>query len=188
MKGVASEQTQMELLPDEEIETEATPGDQIEPATEAERAVTSQMLFSRPTRSGVYAFVTVFQPWRIGLNTVDYTYPKEIDRLGRYQLALRAYEAMFLRTDGAMTSTRLPHLEGFEGALVVSRSNFPAPVVSPLKEGYRDELEKLAQASSAGFDITPFDDLSNFVTVLRGLENDAPYTLQMPRLEEGANG
>lgn len=147
---------------------------------EAERS-TSQMLFSRPTRSGVYAVVTVFQPWRIGLNMVDYTYPTEIDRDERYKLALRAYEAMFLRTDGAMTSTRLPHQEGMEGVLVISRGNFPVPVISPLKHGYKDELGKLVKASSGDFQVLPFSDLGGFVQSLRSIENDTPYCLKMPR-------
>jgi len=158
---------------------ESAPGEQAEPAAE-ERRATSQMLFNRPTRSGVYAIVTVFQPWRIGLNTVDYSYPAGLDRQARYGLALQAYEAMFLRTDGAMTSTRLPHPEGFEGAVVVSRENFPAPVVSPLKDDYRDELEHLASVTSAKFDVLEFDDIGGFVQTLRSLENDAPYALQMP--------
>jgi len=172
--------SQPELLPEDEETPELDAGTQAEPvATETERG-TSQMLFSRPTRSGVYAFVTVFQPWRVGLNTVDYLYPGDIDRVGRYKLALRAYEAMFLRTDGAMTSTRLPHLENLEGMLLVSRDNFPVPVISPLKEGYQDELKKLASACEAGFEAKAFGDLSSFVTELRGLRDAVPYTLKKP--------
>ncbi len=30
--------------------------------------VSTQMVYHRPTRSGVYAVISVFQPWRIGLN------------------------------------------------------------------------------------------------------------------------
>lgn len=137
------------------------------------------MLYSRPTRSGVYALVTVLQPWRIGLNTVDYSYPPQIERQLRYQLALKAYQAMFLRTDGAMTSTRMPHLINFEGALVISRTNFPVPVISPLKETYREEVQALAQASGE-FECRVFDSLSGFITQLRAIENDALYTLKMP--------
>lgn len=187
----------------EEAEPEATGPDEVEALVEtspegeapSEEAVAPerprerrQMLYNRPTRSGIYAVVSVFQPWRIGLNTVDYTYPANLDRQSRYKLALRAYEAMFLRTDGAMTSTRLPHLEGFEGALVISRINFPVPVVSPLKDDYPSELKKLVEASSNEFELKLFDDLSGFITALRELENDAPYALEMPNVGEEANG
>ena len=139
-----------------------------------------QMTYNRPTRSGIYAVVSVFQPWRIGLNTVDYTYPDDLNRQERYRLALQAYEAMFLRTDGAMTSTRLPHLWNFEGALVVSSTNYPVPVVSPLKSKYRNELESLAEATENSFDIRPFDDLKGFILALRALHECQPYSLPMP--------
>jgi len=139
-----------------------------------------QMTYNRPTRSGVYAVVSVFQPWRIGLNTVDYTYPSDLNRQERYKLALQAYEAMFLRTDGAMTSTRLPHLHDFEGALVVSSTNYPVPVVSPLKPNYKAELKSLAEATDNSFDINSFDDLSGFITALRALHECQPYSLTIP--------
>jgi CRISPR-associated protein Cst2 len=164
------------------------PASEVEVTADYSYSTTAQMLYSRPTRSGVYALVSVFQPWRIGLNTVDYTYPANLDRQDRYKLALRAYEAMFLRTDGAMTSTRLPHLEGFEGTLAISRINFPVPVVSPLKDSYRSELKKLVEASSSEFELKLFDDLSGFITALRKLEDDAPYALEMPNVGEEANG
>jgi CRISPR-associated protein Cst2 len=163
------------------------PASGVEVTADYSYPATAQMLYSRPTRSGTYALVSLFQPWRIGLNTVDYTYPANLDRHGRCKLALRAYEAMLLRTDGAMTSTRLPHLEDFEGALVISRTNFPVPVITPLKDGYRSELQEIIQASSSEFEFKPFDDLSGFVTVLRTLENDLPYALAMPNAGEEAD-
>jgi CRISPR-associated protein Cst2 len=162
------------------------PAQQETEAPQEERPeVPVQMLYSRPTRSGVYALVSVFQPWRIGLNTVNYKYVEGLDRQSRYQLALQAYRTMFLRTDGAMTSTRLPHLEAFEGIIVVSRANFPVPVVSPLKEGYREEIEALAKANGESFECIRFNDLVGFVNALRGFEDDKPYELEMPEQNEG---
>lgn len=178
-----STQPQMELITEEEGDSE-----EVAESEGAEERATSQMLFSRPTRSGAYALVTVFQPWRLGLNTIDYSYPAGLDRQGRYRLALRAYEAMFMRTEGAMTSTRLPHLEDFEGAVVVSRTNFPAPVISPLKDGYVEELQQLTDASSGEFKILPFTGLTEFVARLRELEKDVPYTLSLLSAEEGTGG
>ncbi|MEM2842189.1 MAG: DevR family CRISPR-associated autoregulator, partial [Thermoproteota archaeon] len=67
---------------------------------EATTETTEQMIYNRPTRSGVYAFVSVFQPWRIGLNEVDYTYKIDDDaRKVRYDLVLEAYKAMMTRLE-----------------------------------------------------------------------------------------
>lgn len=177
---------QMTLI-DTEIEADLEESEA--PQEERQRQVTSQMLFSRPTRSGVYALVTVFQPWRIGLNTVTYEYPVTLEnRQSRYQLALRAYEAMFLRLDGAMTSTRLPHLEDFEGVLAISRTNAPAPVFSPLKKNYQDRLQALSEMDGEALETRPFNDVVEFVTQLRQLASDIPYTLTMPQTEARKNG
>lgn len=150
------------------------------PEQEAVAPPTAQMLYSRPTRSGIYGVVSLFAPWRIGLNTITYRPVNGVDRQRRFRLALQAYQVMFSRTDGAMTSTRLPHLEAFEGVLVISRTNFPVPVISPLKEGYREEIEALAQARGNAFECFRFDNLVEFVKKLQELENDQPYALTMP--------
>ena len=52
-----------------------------------EGGVSEQMIYNRPTRSGTYAFISVFQPWRIGLNEIDYTYAiDDKARKDRYEL------------------------------------------------------------------------------------------------------
>ncbi len=124
-----------------------------QPEAEEEREVAAQMVYHRPTRSGVYAVVSLFQPWRIGLNEINYEYVKDekgqdIDRQSRYRLALEAYKNMLQRGDGAMTSTRLPHIEGVAGVIAVSRRNAPAPVISPLRDDYGQQLEDLAAGNS----------------------------------------
>ncbi len=113
--------------------------------------VAAQMVYHRPTRSGVYALVSLFQPWRIGLNDIDYQYAvtEENSRLARYRLALEAYKNMLQRADGAMTSTRLPHLEAVEGVIAVSHRNGPAPVISPLRDDYVSQLQSLANSTGA---------------------------------------
>jgi CRISPR-associated protein Cst2 len=122
------------------------------------------------------------------LNVVDYTYPIDLDScLERYKLALRAYEAMFLRMDGAMTSTRLPHLESFAGAIVVSRSNDTVPAFSPLADDYLDKLNRLSKVKNEEgaitFEVMPFADVVEFVTQLRSLTDNQPYRLQKARQE-----
>lgn len=116
-----------------------------QPEAEEEREVAAQMVYHRPTRSGVYAVVSLFQPWRIGLNEITYEYAiDDASRLTRYRLGLEGYKNLLQRGDGAMTSTRLPHIEGVEGVIVVSRRNAPAPVISPLRDDYGQQLEALA--------------------------------------------
>ncbi len=137
-------------------ETEAEKGE------EAPERVTAQMIYHRPTRSGTYAIVSVFQPWRIGLNEVDYNYTAVNDdkRKSRYQLALNAYKATFVRTDGAMTSTRLPHIEAIEGIVVISETNFPAPAISPIKDDYIIQTENLVRGQK-GLSTKKFSNLTD---------------------------
>ncbi|MBS7251019.1 MAG: DevR family CRISPR-associated autoregulator [Candidatus Freyarchaeota archaeon] len=142
-----------------------------------EAVETTQMLYHRPTRSGMYAIVSLFQPWRIGLNNVNFEYniePKERKR--RYELALKAYQAMFLRMDGAMTTTRLPHLEDFEGVIVVSNNNFPAPVVSPLNNGYKEKLKGI-QSQIDTFEILEFNSISDFVNRINEISGRDIYSI-----------
>jgi CRISPR-associated protein Cst2 len=138
---------------------------------------TTQMIYHRPTRSGMYAIVSLFQPWRIGLNNVNFKYDIDLkERKRRYELALKAYQAMFLRMDGAMTTTRLPHLEEFEGVIVVSNDNFPAPVVSPLNSGYKEKLKTIHNKIGA-FEILEFNSISDFVSRINEITSRDIYTI-----------
>jgi len=133
-----------------------------------------QMVYHRPTRSGVYGIVSVFQPWRIGFNDVSCQYVQGINRADRYKLALEAYIALFLRTEGAMTTTRLPHTQGFEGVVVYTTQNFPVPVLSPLKETYIDEIKDITGRVNAIAE--EFNSLDKFVEIIKGLEGKEPWS------------
>jgi len=138
--------------------------------------VAAQMVYHRPTRSGVYAVVGVFQPWRIGLNEIDYKYAVAVDeRARRYRLGLKGYKAMFMRADGAMTSTRLPHVEGLEGLVAVSRVNFPVPLVSPLKDDYQNQVKALAQQQE-GIALYSFASTAEFCSIMDNLAKEEPLT------------
>lgn len=153
---------------------ETTEGGQQEGPAE----VAAQMIYHRPTRSGTYALVSVFQPWRIGLNEVSYEYVEGVDREARYKLAIEAYKATFARTDGAMTSTRLPHPEALEGVVLVSGRNFPVPVTSPLQDDYRERLEQLQKATE-GLELRRFNSLPELYAILSELTKRPLFTLQM---------
>ncbi len=143
----------------------------------AEGQVTAQMIYHRPTRSGAYAFVSVFQPWRIGLNEIDYAYSiDDQKRIERFKLAMNAYKATLMRTDGAMMSTRLPHVEMLEGAIVTSEVNFPVPIVSPLRDGYMEEVEKLVKIQK-GFSLKKFSSISEFSEIIDQIVSKDIYKL-----------
>ncbi len=148
-----------------------------QPQERQEREVAAQMLYHRPTRSGVYAFVTLFQAWRIGLNEVNYNYAldKDNERKKRYELALTAYEWTFKRPDGAMTTTRLPHIEGIEGVVLVARSAVPVPLLSPLRDDYREQLKTLAKKQ--GIDVLEFNDLAQLTEILAQLQQATPMRI-----------
>ncbi|MER3398503.1 MAG: DevR family CRISPR-associated autoregulator [Chloroflexota bacterium] len=163
-------------VPQEEAGAEGESETEESESTERERQAPAQVPYHRPTRSGVYAFVTLFQPWRIGLNEVNYTYAiNEGEHKTRYQLALTAYEWTFKRPDGAMTSTRLPHIEKTEGIVLISRQAIPVPMLSPLREDYRERLEQLAQQQ--GVEVKKFEDLNGLVSILVELRDAAPLRL-----------
>jgi CRISPR-associated protein Cst2 len=141
--------------------------------------ISTQMVYHRPTRSGVYAIVSVFQPWRIGLNNVTVDYVKNIKREERYKLVLKAYQAMFARTEGAMTSTRLPHATDFSGVIIVSKNNVPVPVISPLKENYIEEVKNISkELDNNNIEILEFNSISEFVGKVNELLDKVPYSIK----------
>jgi len=144
-----------------------------------EEKISTQMIYHRPTRSGIYAVISVFQPWRIGLNNVNMEYVKDINRKERYQLALKTYQAMFLRTEGAMTTTRLPHAEGFEGVIVASKTNFPTPVISPRKDSYKEEVSKINEKLGGIFELLEFKSLDEFIERTNSLMEFDPYKIEL---------
>ncbi|MEM3581407.1 MAG: DevR family CRISPR-associated autoregulator [Candidatus Bathyarchaeia archaeon] len=176
----------------EERATEQTEAEESEqeqqPQERQEREVAAQMLYHRPTRSGVYAFVTLFQAWRIGLNEVNYNYALDNDNecQKRYELALTAYEWTFKRPDGAMTTTRLPHIEGIEGVVLVARSAVPVPLLSPLRDDYREQLKTLAKKQ--GVEVHKFDDLARLTDILKELQQAYPFRISTGVKTDGEKG
>lgn len=142
-----------------------------------EGGVSEQMIYNRPTRSGTYAFISVFQPWRIGLNEIDYTYAiDDKTRKDRYELVLDAYKAMMTRLEGAMTTTRLPHFENIEGLLVKTKNAMPVPVMSPLSDGYAQQIEAIAGTQN----IQKYDSFATMLQEIDKLKTAAPYKLGAP--------
>jgi CRISPR/Cas system-associated protein Cas7 (RAMP superfamily) len=142
----------------------------------------AQMVYHRPTRSCVYALVTLFQPWRIGLNEVEYCYIDDAQRKERYNLALTAYEWTLKRPDGAMTTTRFPHIQGIEGIVLISGQPAPVPMLSPLQDDYREKLQKLAEKQ--GVEARKFKDFAELLCILSDLRKKTPFRMPFKRCDE----
>ncbi len=141
---------------------------------DGENNVSEQMIYNRPTRSGTYAFISVFQPWRIGLNEINYTYAIDNkSRKERYDLVLDAYKAMMSRLEGAMTTTRLPHFEATEGLIIVATTAMPVPLMSPLSEEYIEQTEAIAGTQS----IQKFNSFAALMQEIDKIKTAIPYEL-----------
>ena len=144
--------------------------------------VTTQMVYHRPTRSGVYAVISVFQPWRIGLNEArqsKYTYDADNDvRERRYKLALKAYQFLFARPEGAMTTTRLPHVEDFSGVIIYSTEPTPVPVISPLKDNYVTEIKAITRSLESSLKVMEFNSIADFTMKIGQLADNRPYKME----------
>ncbi|MCC7103688.1 MAG: DevR family CRISPR-associated autoregulator [Chloroflexi bacterium] len=106
-----------------------------------------QALFHRPASSGVYALVCNLDLYRIGLNDITRQYVVSAeDRRTRGQALLQALAATLLKPAGAQRNTQNPHIVGCEGIISLSRSSLPAPLVSPLSNGFVEEVERCARA------------------------------------------
>ena len=146
----------------------------VAPGEKGKEAETEQMIYNRPTRSGVYAFISIFQPWRIGLNEINYEYvPNDEDRKERYELVIDAYKAMLSRLEGAMTTTRLPHTSEIEGLIIIATNAMPVPLISPLKDDYKEQIEKIVESKN----IQKFNSLVTALQELDKLKTYQPYKL-----------
>ncbi len=150
----------------------------------------TQMPYQRPTRAGTYALPALLQLWRVGIDFgPDGTsgiraLPPE-QRSERALASLEALRAMLLRPEGALTTTRLPHLLGLRGALVVSYGP-PVPMPSPLGDGYLETLGALA-GDREGLEVLPFENEEQAAERLQAVASAVERGLAVPHLE-GAVG
>lgn len=116
-------------------------------ATGGETVAGRQALFHRPASSGVYALVCNLDLYRIGLNDITREYVVEAEhRRIRGRALLEAMAATLLKPSGAQRNTQNPHIVACSGILAVSASSLPAPMLSPLTESYREDVENCARA------------------------------------------
>ncbi|MEA3338739.1 MAG: DevR family CRISPR-associated autoregulator, partial [Chloroflexota bacterium] len=75
-----------------------------------------------------------------------------------------------------------PHIVNVEGVVAVSGDVIPAPTISPINGGYREQLQGIQKALEkvrpAAVTLSEFDSLAQFSQVMTDLmEATAPYRL-----------
>ena len=143
-----------------------------------------QPIFHRPASSGVYAVVATLEVARIGFNDITQEYAlEEGERERRYRALLESLLYTFVEPNGAMRGTQNPHILDFQGVVTVSREVVPAPLVSPLQEGYREEVQAIADAlnrvrGDSPVAVHPFGSLGEFARVMENLlASTGPFRL-----------
>jgi CRISPR-associated protein Cst2 len=153
-------------------------------ASDKEGSNLGQAIFHRPASSGVYAVIVALDVARIGFNDITQTYAIEPgQRQVRFERLMESLLYTFLEPRGAMRSTQNPHLVNFAGVVAVSAGATPAPTVSPLKDGYDQEImaiqQRLEPLRPDMVSVHPFGSLSDFTGLMTDLiTNTSPYSLQ----------
>jgi CRISPR-associated protein Cst2 len=137
----------------------------------------SQTVFHRPANSGVYALVCNLELSRVGINDVTRDPVVSIDaRTSRQRAAIQALLTLLIRPAGAQSNTQSPHILACSGVLTTSSSYLPAPMLSPLTEGYRGSIGSIAETLNM---ITPdavhahfFDGLAEGAALLERISTE----------------
>ena len=148
---------------------------------ESRRANLGQTPFHRPASSGVYALVTHYEISRIGYNDITRTYALDVgQRLARHKALIESILYTFLQPNGAMRAAQLPHIVNAEGVVTYSTGVLPAPTISPLNPGYRQEIDSISTALNRlhenSVTVRGFDSLSDLAAVMSDLATTtSPY-------------
>ena len=140
-----------------------------------------QPIFHRPASSGIYASVANFELARIGFNDISQSYPiKEQARLQRYQTFLKSVLYSYVEPNGAMRGTQNPHVLNFEGVVTASYGILPAPTISPLADGYKEQVKAIADAldNDGALEVLTFANTGEFAAIIQRLLGETrPYRL-----------
>ncbi len=149
----------------------------------ARKSNLGQAIFHRPANSGVYALIATIEAARIGFNDITQEYViSEEERQARFKALVEALLYTLVEPAGAMRNTQAPHILDVRGVVTVSRDIVPAPTLSPLKEGYREEVVGLCETLNSirpdALTATPFDSINGYAQQLSGIIADGtPYRL-----------
>lgn len=106
----------------------------------------TQMIFHRPIRSNEYALTVVVDLDRIGFDDEKLIYAiSEEERVLRQKKCVKAIVNMFTDLEGAMCSTRLPHICNMQGVIVIKTDkNQVLSKYSALNDDYIEENQKIS--------------------------------------------
>lgn len=106
----------------------------------------TQMIFHRPIRSNEYALTIVVDLDRIGFDDEKLIYAiSEEERILRQKKCIRAIVNLFTDMEGAMCSTRLPHICNIEGIVSIKTDkNQVLSKYSALNDDYIEENKKVS--------------------------------------------
>lgn len=150
---------------------------------EVRGANVGQAIFHRPASSGAYAVVLNIEAARVGFNDLSQRYAiDDPARTRRLRVLLESVLHTYVEPAGAMRSTQNPHFVDFQGTIAVSRDVVPAPCISPLKPGFKDEISQVAEALNTmrpeAIELFPFDSMGQFAKVMADLTKTAvPFSL-----------
>lgn len=142
-----------------------------------------QAIFHRPANSGIYALIATIEAARIGFNDITQKYAiDEGERQRRYAALLEAVTYALVEPAGAMRNTQAPHIVDVTGVVTTSEGVIPAPTLSPIKEGYDEELTKLCgtlnQIRADALSAETFSSLNGYAQQMSQLIGDsAPFAL-----------
>jgi CRISPR-associated protein Cst2 len=147
------------------------------------RANLGQAIFYRPASSGIYAIVCHLELARIGYNDLAQLYAvDDKQREARHQALLESVLYTFVQPNGAMRSTQLPHIVGFNGVVSYSTEVVPAPTISPLNGRFAEQIKEVAhvlnELHQEAIVVQKFEDLAGFAAIMRELiQTTVPYKL-----------
>lgn len=139
--------------------------------------------FNRPANYGVYAFVCSIDVYRVGFNDLKRAYAiDDPSRINRYKSIVASLLNSFLNPHGAMTSTQKPHITDFKGVVTISNRLTPAPTISALNDGYKEEIntikENLNKIDAGSIDVQAFNGVGELSKILTSLMAYKPYKIE----------
>lgn len=125
----------------------------------------TQMIFYKPIRCNTYAITIKVDLDRVGMDDEKLIYVIDDKiRVKRQKKIIQALRNMFIDMEGAMCSTRLPHIIDIEGVVVDKKDvNDVLVKYSALNDDYKEKNKEI------GTNVTEFNNIGEFVKVLDSL-------------------
>jgi len=142
-----------------------------------------QTPFHRPVSSGVYAIVVQVEAARVGFNDISQRYAIDAkQRQKRLRALLESVLYTFIEPAGAMRTAQNPHILDVSGVISVSSNVIPAPCISPLKDDFVADVQRVAKSLNElhpeAIVLFSFASLGEFAEQMSRLIQEAePFTL-----------